>query len=391
MQMQAQNSFRLTMMLAAAISSAIPGTAGAQDSAALQQQQIDRAALAAIAGANAQIAASNAATTKAIVEPLSSLAGTGKRDLVGDAGKIEVALLGSTGLVALADLIAEDAKPFGKLIVLSDDETLNLAAAWQFDAEQKLLERRFSRAQTAATEVCQQQTDDGEMFKTAALPAVFAAVGAIGSLLRSDVTVTGAAYDPASRIVASLVARKLASEAVTPAGLLSPDHSTTDAVLAALDSSLGDTMNAVVECSRKAQDKRTPSETALLADVAATGAALTAFRSRLFTPDATGRFPMLDVLLGKTIATHKVLRVRIEDAGGSVVATKNLLTAFGAPALSVTAGIVASYTVTNPATGEMSGSGLYNCRSQARMLHSVHRDDRKASVCTRVGVSPPPE
>lgn len=370
-----QAAFAAAMMVAAATAASAQEQV---DQASAQTDAKERAALAAIAEANAKIATQNAATTAALVSPLTDLAGSGKRELADKAGQIEVALLGSATLQTLAVEIAE-AIGNAPVVLLVDDERPNLAAKWQFDAEVAQIGRRLDRVAAAGKSVCPATGTSTSQTHSALGPSLFAGgpfalLGAIGSLLQSDVKVTGVAYAPKSRILASLVAARPGLNALLPGEYLLPfERAQIEAKLASLDDREVVASRAVRECSALDPGKRNASQTALVAEYTSAGTGLTSLRSRLYTPDASGRVPLMDVALASKVVGRKLVRLRVEDAGGSVITTRNILTAFGAPSLNLTAGLVASYVMSDPAEGRVLGGRLYACRSKARMLRSVHR------------------
>jgi hypothetical protein len=66
-----------------------------------------------------------------------------------------------------------------------------------------------------------------------------------------------------------------------------------------------------------------------------------------------------------------VLRVNTEKAGGTLVKRTNILTAFGAPSAFVTGGLVSSYQLTDPVTGELISAGVITCRTTLTSLKRV--------------------
>jgi hypothetical protein len=96
-----------------------------------------------------------------------------------------------------------------------------------------------------------------------------------------------------------------------------------------------------------------------------------AFNETLFKPRADGSMRMADVLRAKHLLQKgdsnklRILRVRA-SAGGSTVSKKNLWTALGAPGAKVSAGLIAEYELTDPATGKVEAWGT--CSSVSKLL-----------------------
>jgi hypothetical protein len=115
--------------------------------------------------------------------------------------------------------------------------------------------------------------------------------------------------------------------------------------------------------------------------------AVTGFVTGATTPSQSGRVELVEAvrqewLLDAIETGAPVLRVRSSFAGGSALAIRNIGTAFGAPGLKVSGGLIASWTLTNPNHGTLlaSGSALAGCG-----LHRVRAiQDQKSITCHSV-------
>jgi hypothetical protein len=100
------------------------------------------------------------------------------------------------------------------------------------------------------------------------------------------------------------------------------------------------------------------------------------FQSTYSVPDKDGNVRIARALALDRIAGIKdlhVIRVFMEKAGGSLVVKKNLWTALGAAPAAISGGLIASYALTNPRSGELLASGAAICRTDVVNLKSVHK------------------
>lgn len=65
-----------------------------------------------------------------------------------------------------------------------------------------------------------------------------------------------------------------------------------------------------------------------------------------------------------------ILRLKIQKAGGTLIKSRSLLNQLGAPALTLSTGLVVSYRFTDK-NQNTSGGGVVICRSGAKKLHSI--------------------
>lgn len=91
------------------------------------------------------------------------------------------------------------------------------------------------------------------------------------------------------------------------------------------------------------------------------------------TPDDKGVVPIVQAaryanLLGDE---RRVLRVNVDETGGSVVNTKNIATTFGVDPVKVSGGLLVSYTLTDPNMGRVLAGNVLHCRTTLASLRRV--------------------
>lgn len=304
------------------------------------------------------------------IAPLTALAGDGKTTLGTGAGTQEAWFLTREAVEAAALSIKGRLPETGTIVVLAGDEALNLSAANIMKNEIDSLAATFALAFNAAgnglPKPCQEARAD-------ASPA-FAALGAVGSLLATSTEVQGLDIDVKDRFLATAIVNKLPSRALVPSSLLVPDFgTTTPTVLANKLSKLNDQHARASNLRICIGDN---AKYALLAKLleAAIGRYDT-FAQRIATPGEKGTTPLTDALIAEAIVSKSptVLRVWVDKAGGTLLNRKNILTAFGAPAVGITGGLVASFLATDPKTGDVISSGTLACTTDLRSLRRAHR------------------
>ena len=235
----------------------------------------------------------------------------------------------------------------------------------------------LSRRLKQASDI-QCQTVRGQMIES--FPAVIAAAGAFADLLKTETELAAMDQDVDAKLLAAAVAGKFGN-AVLPSA----------AVAASPDAKLLQQFDRLVSSAEAAQSirdrlaaKKDPSGcetnkkdvlTAVLTD-------FDKFYPRVTTANKDGVVPLilaarLDQILDRDPV---VLRVTKEKAGGTLLKRKNLLTAFGAETAFISGGLVTSYQLTRPRTGELLRSGVVTCRTTLSSLKRVQEGSWSSPV-----------
>jgi hypothetical protein len=291
----------------------------------------------------------------------------GKTDLGANAGAMEATLLSTRALGAAPQAVATESTESGKpkILVLTKDEVLDMGEAAAIQFEMDAIGVLFSNA-----EALRPAPLHIESFP------VLPAISALAGLLRSDATLSyldAAAID--DRMFVWAVASKLPGQAVLPG--------------ARIGGEVGDAGKAMIEKLRGLAARRLSAgkRRGDLADVkkptgrdkdelAALTAAITrydAFFARVTTATDKGVVPFIAAarvsdLLGNG---YPVLRLHVDKAGGSLVNTKNIATTFGIDPLKISGGIVVSYLLTNPATGDVAKADVLSCHTTLTSIRRV--------------------
>ncbi len=103
-----------------------------------------------------------------------------------------------------------------------------------------------------------------------------------------------------------------------------------------------------------------------------------AFFARVTAPDSAGIVAVAQAALLEQRLPDKwlALRVHVEKAGGSLINRKNILTFFGFDPIRVSGGLVASYTILDPADGRVLGGGVLSCRTRVGKLSDIQSGGR---------------
>ena len=104
--------------------------------------------------------------------------------------------------------------------------------------------------------------------------------------------------------------------------------------------------------------------------------ALARFKSlfdRATTANAQGVAPITTAIRLERLAViaPRILRVYVEQTGGTFVSTKNLATFVGFDPMKVSGAVLVSYTVTDPTTGKAEDHHVISCRTTFTSLRKV--------------------
>lgn len=310
----------------------------------------------------ARLAADKARTDAAIPQS----GAEGKATLAAGAGTIEAAMLVADAMRAAADSIWKrvGADVPGGTILLSGNESLSTDAYAGFRAEAAGLEAQFAHAlgRPLPAGLC---SGGGEEFA----PAAGLAVSAIAGMLKSDVEVAGVTTSLGSSHLARALMEKAGGRFRVPAYALATTPSADNPVQIAL---------CRLRAARALAEKATPSPA-----VKAVADRYDTFFARITQPDGTGAVPLATILRQSMLvpAGARVLRVVADAEGGSVLTRRNLWTALGASAVGVTGGVVASYTLSNPANGLLLAAGTLRCGTNLAAIRDIHRGRATPATC----------
>jgi len=110
------------------------------------------------------------------------------------------------------------------------------------------------------------------------------------------------------------------------------------------------------------------------------------------TPAADGSMRLATALRQSRLmrnANNLVLRVEVNRAGGTMITVKNLWTAVGLPAIRLSGGVIASYSLTDRTNGTVRLSGTVVCRTELTGLRSAMALRRSGLLCSANPPLPP--
>lgn len=232
------------------------------------------------------------------------------------------------------------------VLVLGDGEAFNFGPYVLVSARLKRLQKTFELLGSCSTQglVAQSAPDPSN------LPA------AIISALKTDTKITGTEVKLEERALVNAVA-----------GVLGPQAILRDGLVAAGDKLDADWAELANQASRVGTGCKGDDGKAAVAFFDASEKVLfggdgpSLFdQARALQPIANGRLP------------QHILRLRVEHVGGTLINAQNILTTLGAPAVSLSAGMVISYRFTDTATGGATRAGIVVCRAGVRKLHSFN-------------------
>ena len=172
-------------------------------------------------------------------------------------------------------------------------------------------------------------------------------------------------------LLAAAVANRL-DHAFLPSAAIAGEH----------DAKLIRSFKNLMDAADEAQEKAAADEQDELKALLARYDSLT---TRLLTPDKAGVAPLaFAARLQKLLQGDPyVLRVNTEKAGGTLLKRTNVVTAFGGESVFVSGGLVSSYQLTDPRTGEMIGAGVVTCRTTLTSLKRVQNASWQAQASIR--------
>lgn len=281
---------------------------------------------------------------------------------------IESWLLTSTAIDSTAAKIhdAVESSLEGKsLVVLASDEAVDANEAAMFMAEMSFISRRIRQA---ATMQC-----PSTRLEALFLPQAIGAAAAIVDLLKSETELTAIDQTVDAKLLAASVAGKFEGRAIIPSA----------AIAVGSEGRLLQKFRELVELAEGAQSDRdglaekgepTKCEQQKLGRLNAALGGYDAFYTKATTAK-NGVVPIvtadrLDTVLGPN---SRVLRIATQSSGGTLLKRKNLMTALGAETAFISGGLVSSYQLTDPSTGQLIKAGVVTCRTTLTSLKRVQQ------------------
>lgn len=344
---------------------AIAQTADSSPSAAEQAIQDLKDRLALSEARNALFTSENDGI-KARIDALGLPKTEGKTELTATGGKIETWMLSARTIQRAAKQIHASATTTNsRTLLLDSTAVLDLAAPFVLRRE---LQAFIASTDTVLTPCRSVST----RMAASALPAI---IGAVLPLLRTDTTISGFTIDNAEGALINAIAGEGGGRYVLPSELVLPDDK--GETLVRFEALLAN-REAMRPCAAQLAPK-----SAELAVLEAVATRIDAYVDSLVQRRDSKPGRLETAMLSDALSQGKwdVLRVRIEQAGGSIFKRSNLLTALGAPAIGLTGGLVVSWRLTTPTTGGVAKGGLLVCRTKLTNFNAIHRRAVSISDC----------
>lgn len=328
-----------------------------------------------------------ARTTYIEALPLPGFENTTK--LENDGGKLEATMLSAEALGHAASSISGALKNWvgdNGLAILENDEAFSVLSAKAIEYEIASLQAEFISALAAGGDGL--KDTDGLLGGSLGLPGGIALASKLIGMLGSETTIS---YKKAEAADEAMLVAALA-------GMFSgKDVYTTRSVtgLGAQGKTILAHFEALEELARQAKKaqatlaavkKPKSSQKRRLARLSATLERFSDFEKSVIPPDDKGLSPLFRA--ARDLDLHglgrPVLRVRVAEAGGSLINSKNIGTFFGADPLRISGGAVVTYTLTDPTKGSVIASGVMHCATAKTSIRAVHRRSyRKAKTPCR--------
>ncbi|MBX7535182.1 hypothetical protein K3175_05875 [Qipengyuania sp. GH1] len=350
---------RIIIAFLAAFSSAVAAQdepASSVDEAILEAQQSkarSEASKARYDALKAEIEA-KAALAEARFGFLPSSGAEGKVTLGEGAGSSEVAMLTALALDEAARRIVLAAEPPKGTLLIAGGENFDFDSLTTFRAETEGVETVMKVAlMEAELAGCTEPETGPEL----AVGTVGAAVSALAGMLRTDTELRGVKTDLASQILVRAVAGKQPG-LVIPSYRLVPSPAANNPVVCTLDR----LEKAQTRANAKLHTTPPPSgdeKTLLEAAIKR----YEAFIDGWTKPASDGSVRLAEAIEQAELVSEgtQVLRVYLDNQGGSLLTRRNLWTALGAKAVAVSGGVVASFTLYDPYKGKVTTSGMFVC------------------------------
>lgn len=292
------------------------------------------------------------------LEPFSEFAGSGDQSFGTNGGTMDAAILAALSVHEVArktyDEVSE-VETDGRILLLSNDSDFAFQNLITFRSEVSSL---VSLYRSAYTLIPQHAVPDGCQIGANTLSAgTLGFIGAALGLAQSDVTVTGIEVKVENEyLISSLVA-------LAPDRFLLPDDmmlpsSTPDELSFLMNVIRRCRSNEFVALAAASNDEQSNAMTAAIA------AADSLMQSVHAVSNNTTRLNEIARQAYIAQETDYVLTVNLERSGGTLYDRNNLLTVFGAPALSISAGVISSYRLIEYNEGAIHRAGTVICRTR---------------------------
>jgi hypothetical protein len=316
-----------------------------------------------LATAKAELATAEAKRIEALGLPSFE----GKTTMQNNAGALEVNLLSATAIGGAAGKVA-NAVTDKSVLLLGGDEAIDFGTYQLVHTEMKALDKAYEEILGKAAVGPEDDEAGG------GLPLIPLASAVLG-LLRSDTTVDGATADAVTQqMFVTAVANRLGGKAVLPGALLFDDTSKGSTALTAKYEAL---LLRRSEAAAKKQMLATAAKAnaAMIAKIDAVLTRHDSFIQRTIVPndDGVAPFTVAARMAGLIGDKRKILRVYVNKAGGSIVNSKNLATTLGFDPIKISGGVIASYLLSDPATGAVTNADVIACMTTLTDLREIQQ------------------
>ncbi len=328
---------------------------------------------------------------KAVIEARGKALGlpelTGKTELGDKAGVMETWILSGGAIQAAATTIAEtvakaikedaakapkedaaEAPKGGGVIVVRSDEKLDLSLPETLVQEMKTLTRNANGVRSGG--ICELPKKPADKSKPTLLPesllgSAAPALGELVSLLKVETTITGTEIEAGDALLVDAIAGQTGAWVVPSEARYAGDYSKTALGLAWTD--LLAARESVLDCrDALATPKPTDAIKARVAELDRAASAIDTFAAKV-TQSGDDRISILTqaaIFQKWTMGEFRILRVSVEQAGGSLMKRNHVGTALGfTTGVKLSGGLVVSYRLTDPADGSATAGGLIVCRT----------------------------
>ncbi|AJA11692.1 Putative secreted protein (plasmid) [Sphingopyxis fribergensis] len=308
----------------------------------------------------------------------------GKVTLGDGAGKAEAAMLTTSAIRKAAEEIVKKAKPPAKTILIAGSDQFDLSALLTFRAEAMGVEAQLKSA-LAVGDLA--SCTDGTIGVEIVGAGVSTLITGVAGMLRTDTELRGIKTE----LDAQLLARAIA--AIEP-GLVIPKYRINPAV--SKNNSVLCQLNRLDLARGTAQAKLTAAPPPSADSKARLEGAIKRFDDfyQSWTKPGEGGTVRLAAAIAQAEflgADTRVLRVHLDSQGGSLLTRRNLWTALGAKAIAVSGGVVASFTLDDPATGAIEKSGVYICGTTLTDFRKVQKLKGLEAFCEPTEPTDPAE
>lgn len=264
-----------------------------------------------------------------------------------------------------------------QIVLLAGDEALSFDAYAAFRSEAEGIVHAAVRALRATGPRCtppRRPVRPNANSRFMVGPGTVATVGALIGLLQSDTHVYGFTDLGDEELLVSAITAERGDFYIRQAELLAASPDPGDRVRRWLDEVAVCEAALRAEIQRQTPANQTDAQKARVAEMAPVLTHIGSFNTRLTTPATDGKILLGAVLrqsLLQSTSSPYVLRVRVDRAGGTMITAKNLWTALGAPAIRLSGGVIASYSLSNRRSGRILLGGTVICRTGLTGLRSA--------------------